>query len=78
MHNIAQGAHSSTVTSKRGAQYILPVGSRLYVHVRVSIVVGCLIFSRDPDLSFFIKNLENEYSDRHACISCYTKIYFLH
>ena len=41
MHNIAQGAHSRTVTSKRAAQYILQVGSQLCVHVRVSIVFGC-------------------------------------
>ncbi len=46
MHNIAQGAHCRTVTSKRAAQYILLVGSQLCVHVRVSIVFGCYIFSR--------------------------------
>ena len=43
IHNIAQGAHSRTVTltSKCAAQYILLLGSQLCVHVRVSIVFGC-------------------------------------
>ena len=59
MHNIAQGAHSRTVTltSKCAAQYILLLGSQLCVHVRVSIVFGCSIFSRYCLTSVFLPKI---------------------